>query len=145
MTAVAFASTYIALSVEPGDRSIVASDGTTYTVPLASVGPLCVVDRVALVVKPVLAGAAEAKRDSTTARTAGNLRPMVALSLKIGFCLCTISCLHLRHEKVSSSSEFPMPYLILYQNMACPDTRSLHLPHKFCKDFRLQANRVSRE
>ena len=42
-------------------------------------------------------------------------------------------------------SEFPLPYLILYQNMACPDTRSLHLPHKFCKDFRLQANRVSRE
>ena len=68
---------------------------------------------------------------------------MVALSLKIGFCLCTISCLHLKHEKVSSSSEFPMPYLILYQNMACPDTRSSHLPQNFARI--IGYNRVQRD
>ena len=87
MTAVAPSATYIALSVEPGDRSIVASDGTTYTVPLASVGPLCVVESVALVVKPVLASAAEAKRDSATTRSAVVLRPS---RLKAAQCLAFI-------------------------------------------------------
>ena len=61
--------------------------------------------------EPVLASAAEARSDSPTTRSAGHLRPMVALSLKIGFCLCTLSCLRPGHEKVSS--EFPLPYLIL--------------------------------
>ena len=70
MTAVAPSATYIALRVEPDGRSIVASDGTTYTVPLASVGPSCAVESVALLVKPVLASAPEARRDNAPAMVA---------------------------------------------------------------------------
>ena len=54
---------------------------------MASVGPLCVVESVALVVKPVLASAAEAKRDGATIRSAVVLRPS---RLKAAQCLASI-------------------------------------------------------